>query len=76
MDPAGIVVVPNASAARLVHWQMTARGVPAAPRCLTRDGLYDFLHATLPGPKPRLSSSDREALMRSCLRQAREEDEK
>jgi RecB family exonuclease len=73
MDPAGIVVIPNASAARLVHAQMAQRGVLTVPRCLGRDGLYDFLQATLPDPKPRLSVSDREALMRTCLRRAREE---
>jgi RecB family exonuclease len=68
-----MVIVPNASAARLLRAHVMRHNLGAAAQYVTRDSLYDCLQTRLPDAKPRLSASDREALMRASLRRARVE---
>jgi ATP-dependent helicase/nuclease subunit B len=65
-SPAPVVVVPTRGAARQL-----AQTVPAA-QPVTRDELYDVLHARLPDAPRRLGALEREVMMQAAARAAEE----
>lgn len=61
--PSTVVIVPTRSA---------ARQIAAAARTVTRDELYDLLHAALPDPPRRLTPLERDAIAQASARAAAE----
>lgn len=70
--PARIVVVPSRGAATTLARTLVDAGLDAAsqPALLTRDELYDALHARLDAPLPRLTSFERDALVQAAALEA------
>jgi RecB family exonuclease len=66
--PEALVIVPNRAAARQIE-RAFSRSPDGCPRFLTRDELYDELHARLDGPR-RLTAFEREAIAQSAAVQA------
>jgi PD-(D/E)XK nuclease superfamily len=70
----GVVVVPNTRAAgeviRLLDRNPSARRQAAPPDVVTRDGLYDRLHACSVHPPRRLSQQERDAMAQAAAREA------
>jgi RecB family exonuclease len=73
--PARIVVVPTRGAAATLARTLTARGIPeqGVPALLTRDEIYDALHARLSSPRRRLSAFDRDAMAQAAAVEAARE---
>ncbi len=66
-----LVVVPTRAAARQLRItieNLAARPSVALPELVTREQLYDRLHARLADPPRRLSGPDREAIMHAAAR--------
>ena len=70
-----LVIVPTRGAATTLTRTLEARGVSAAglPAMLTRDELYDCLHARLTAPPRRLSPFERDAMAQGAARVAARE---
>ena len=66
--PEALVIVPNRAAVRQID-RTVSRSPDGGPRFLTRDELYDELHARLGGPR-RLTAFEREAIAQSAAVQA------
>ena len=62
--PEALVIVPNRAAGRQIE-RTVSRSPDGFPRFLTRDELYDELHARLGGPR-RLTAFEREAIAQSA----------
>lgn len=65
--PSPLVIVPTAGAGRQLERTL---GPDRAATVLTRDELYDWLHARLPGAARRLSPLERDSLAQAAARQA------
>jgi RecB family exonuclease len=70
--PARIVVVPTRSAATTLARTLVSQGRDRAalPALLTRDELYDALHARLPDPPRRLTAFERDAMAQAAAHDA------
>lgn len=73
--PGRIVIVPTRGAATMLTRTLGARGVSAAglPAILTRDELYDCLHARLTDPPRLLTPFERDAMAQGAARVAARE---
>ena len=71
-DRAQAVLVPTHGAAAQLRRTFAAAGVPQlfAPDFVTRDGLYDALHARLDRPPRRLTAFERDALAQAAAAEA------
>ena len=69
--PEPLVVVPTRGAARQLLRTLESAGGADRPDAVTRDQLYDRLHARLPEPPPRLSAFEREVIAQAAARDAR-----
>jgi ATP-dependent helicase/nuclease subunit B len=70
-DPSRLVVVPNDAAAEQLQRVIGRRAeVWDAAALVTRDGLYERLHARVKDPPRRLSKYERDALARAAAREA------
>lgn len=67
-----IVIVPTRGAATTLTRTLEGRGIPATglPAMLTRDELYDALHARLTDPPRRLTPFERDAMAQGAARVA------
>jgi RecB family exonuclease len=72
--PSRLVVVPNAAAARQLARSLRSREVGAnrlaSADLVTREDLYERLHARLPRPPRRLSSYERDVLAQASARES------
>lgn len=70
--PPRFVVVPTQGAAAELARTLTGQGIahPALPAMVSRDGLYDALHARLTTPPRRLSAFERDAMAQAAAIEA------